>query len=189
MRIKMIIKRDNKWFLYSKDGSKKLGGPYTDKSQAIHRERQVHYFKKTAATLGENWDLLKYTLKHKYSILSPGKQLGVPFWTLLKHDLDKFKPSTWKPYVEYYKGKQGITGTNDPKVLAAFEKAVALHKKINPHHLPTNEDPSKTDILEAIADWYSAGKTQAWEKGSPFPTFKGWMKTTKFPEIVNKVLD
>ena len=41
----MIVKKDGKWWLYSKDGSKKLGGPYNSKEKAREREKQVIYFK------------------------------------------------------------------------------------------------------------------------------------------------
>lgn len=45
IRIAKIIKRDNKWYLYSKDGKKKLGGPYDSREQALKRLRQVEFFK------------------------------------------------------------------------------------------------------------------------------------------------
>lgn len=41
----MIISKNGKWFVYSKDGSKKLGGPYNSKKEAVVRLRQVEYFK------------------------------------------------------------------------------------------------------------------------------------------------
>ena len=41
----MIKQIDGKFYLYSKDGSKKLGGPYDRRSQAVKREREVLYFK------------------------------------------------------------------------------------------------------------------------------------------------
>jgi len=41
----MIRKQDGKWYVYSSDGSKKLGGPYKTKAEATKRLRQVEYFK------------------------------------------------------------------------------------------------------------------------------------------------
>lgn len=41
----MIVKTDKGWILYSKDGSRKLGGPYKTKKEAKKRERQVQFFK------------------------------------------------------------------------------------------------------------------------------------------------
>lgn len=46
----MITKRGGKYFLMSKDGSKKLGGPYKNRDQAVERERQVRYFKQADGT-------------------------------------------------------------------------------------------------------------------------------------------
>lgn len=47
----MIVKRDGKYFLLSSDGSKKLGGPYASKEQAVKREKQVNYFKNLKSIL------------------------------------------------------------------------------------------------------------------------------------------
>ena len=44
----MIVKRGSYWFLYSKDGTRVLGGPYASKAEAETRERQVQYFKRKA---------------------------------------------------------------------------------------------------------------------------------------------
>lgn len=41
----MIRKTGKGWVLYSRDGSKKLGGPYKEKAQAVKREKQVKRFK------------------------------------------------------------------------------------------------------------------------------------------------
>lgn len=41
----MIRKTKKGYVLYSKDGSKNLGGPYRSRAQAVKRERQVQYFK------------------------------------------------------------------------------------------------------------------------------------------------
>ena len=40
-----IVKRKDGWYLLSKDGEKKLGGPYKTREGAVKRERQVQYFK------------------------------------------------------------------------------------------------------------------------------------------------
>lgn len=41
----MIKKSGAGYTLYSKDGKKKLGGPYKSKEGAVKREKQVEYFK------------------------------------------------------------------------------------------------------------------------------------------------
>lgn len=41
----MIKRKGGKYYLYSKDGRKRLGGPYTTRAAAEKREREVQYFK------------------------------------------------------------------------------------------------------------------------------------------------
>jgi hypothetical protein len=41
----MIRKTAKGYVLYSRDGSKKLGGPYRTREEAVKRERQVQFFK------------------------------------------------------------------------------------------------------------------------------------------------
>jgi hypothetical protein len=42
----VLIKKTAKGFvLYSKDGSRRLGGPYRTREEAVKRERQVQFFK------------------------------------------------------------------------------------------------------------------------------------------------
>lgn len=41
----VIRQEDGKWFLYSKDGAKKLGGPYDSREEAEDREKEVEMFK------------------------------------------------------------------------------------------------------------------------------------------------
>jgi len=48
----MIRKQGDKWVLYSKDGSKKLG-VFKTKDAALKRERQISYFKHLAKKGGK----------------------------------------------------------------------------------------------------------------------------------------
>ena len=41
----MKRKINGQWYLYSKDGTRKLGGPYKSESAVKLREQQVNYFK------------------------------------------------------------------------------------------------------------------------------------------------
>jgi len=41
----VIRQQGGKWFLYSKDGTRKLGGPYDERGEAEDREQQVKFFK------------------------------------------------------------------------------------------------------------------------------------------------
>lgn len=49
----MITKRKDGWHLYSKDGKKHLGGPYSKREDAEKREREVAYFKHRRPTAGQ----------------------------------------------------------------------------------------------------------------------------------------
>ena len=44
----MIRKTPKGYVLYSTDGSRKLGGPYKTRAEALRRERQVQFFKHAA---------------------------------------------------------------------------------------------------------------------------------------------
>jgi len=41
----MIKKEGSSYYVYSEDGSKKLGGPYGSKAAAEKRLREIEYFK------------------------------------------------------------------------------------------------------------------------------------------------
>ena len=47
----------------------------------------------------------KYLVRHKWFVLVAGLKIGAPLWRLLVHDLSKFLPSEWGPYVEYFYGE------------------------------------------------------------------------------------
>jgi hypothetical protein len=42
----MIVEKKDGFHLYSKDGTKHLGGPYPTREGAEERERQVEYYKR-----------------------------------------------------------------------------------------------------------------------------------------------
>lgn len=56
---------------------------------------------------------LRYVLLHKWYVARAGLALGVPhdtsalrwFWRMLVHDLSKFRPSEWRPYVASFYGE------------------------------------------------------------------------------------
>lgn len=48
----MIKKEGEKYHVYSEDGSKHLGGPYTSKEQAEKRLKQIEWFKHLQADKG-----------------------------------------------------------------------------------------------------------------------------------------
>ena len=69
MKISEVIKKINgKWYLYTHDGSKRLGGPYATRKQAVRRERQVNYFKYHR----EGDDEMPYPNEHAARVRDPG---------------------------------------------------------------------------------------------------------------------
>ncbi len=116
--------------------------------------------------MGKHWKYLKYVIRHKWFVFleclvlfAMTKRIAV-LWRGITHDLSKFRPDEWFPYVEYFYGKGG----NDE----AFNGAWLRHQKRNPHHWQwwiLQEDDgntvtmemSETSTLEMIADWVGAG--------------------------------
>jgi hypothetical protein len=118
----------------------------------------------------------KRLVRHKYFMLGPGRQLGVPYSTLLAHDLSKFRPSEWGSYVKYWHGPKGITGTRDPEVYRKFREAASLHYKRNPHHgHKINVEQKRKHQLEAVTDWYATTKANQ-PSAKNFPSFGTWVR-------------
>lgn len=72
-----IVKRDGKYYVYSKDGTKKLGGPYDTRKEAEKRLGQIEAFK------NNQFSSLKFNLKAKkaqtrYETLEGKQYLVVP---------------------------------------------------------------------------------------------------------------
>ncbi len=127
-----------------------------------------------------NLSYLRYVLRHKWFVFVECWSLGIP-WLGLIHDLSKFRPSEWGPYVRYFygadgdpkQGKRDDTGYYKPTDTGddAFDFAWLLHQKRNRHHwqwwiLP--EDDGGTKLMpipekylkEMLADWHGAGRAQ-----------------------------
>lgn len=89
---------------------------------------------------------LSYVLRHKWWVLVAGIRLGPPsgwpmlrhlrWWLqLLVHDLSKFRPSEWAPYVDYFYGPpvEGCPKCKEERQ-AAFDVAWLHHQHRNLHH-------------------------------------------------------
>lgn len=128
---------------------------------------------------------LKYVLMHKWYVFIMGVAMHRAFdrdgwlswlWRLLVHDLSKFRPSEWRPYVDRFYGLEGeawitqrvveFTGLHEParcrqiaearwgeekkRRQAAFNYAWLLHQHRNNHHWQhwfLREDSGKTYLL------------------------------------------
>lgn len=124
------------------------------------------------------WKYLSYIVRHKWFVFIEACKLGIPLLGLF-HDLSKFSPDEWMPYMNYFYGKKPVqrdkTGYYKPTETEdkAFDFAWLLHQKRNKHHwqwwvLPKDdgglvimpmEDKYRREML---ADWKGAGKAQGY---------------------------
>lgn len=115
---------------------------------------------KTSAVKMHDWDYLKYIVKHKANMIGPGRQLGVKWSTLLKHDLDKLQPNRFRQYSDWFYGSKGLKGSKDPALHKKWRDTVDTHYQQNLHHAHKIGTPQPLENqLEALSDWYSVNKT------------------------------
>ena len=119
---------------------------------------------------------LRYVLVHKWFVLILCCREGIP-WRGLTHDLSKFRPSEWFPYVENFFGDRDAPGVKE-----RFQHAWDLHCRRNTHHprfwqetLTMNHGPATysapmpaADVQEMLCDWWASGRTQTG------PSYEGW---------------
>ena len=117
------------------------------------------------------WQYFKYICIHKWYVFVECIKLGI-WWRGITHDLSKFLPSEFFPYMNYFYGNK--------KNKEAFDYAWLLHQKRNKHHwqywiLINDEDPTKVlqmdlnSVKEMLADWNAMsrkfkGNTSDWYK-------------------------
>jgi len=115
---------------------------------------------------------LSYLLRHRWFVFVECLKMGI-VWRGLTHDLSKFLPSEWFPYVEFFMGPRGVEagGEVPPEVSQAFNVAWLKHQHRNPHHWQhwrLREDDGETKLLpmpleyiqEMLADWRGAARAQ-----------------------------
>lgn len=125
-----------------------------------------------------------YVLRHRWFVFVECLKLGI-IWRGLVHDLSKFLPSEWFPYVNYFNGEWRCKGDvpkdyKAPKPIeAAFDLAWLKHQHRNPHHWQfwrLREDDGGTKLIpmppkyvkEMLADWRGAGRAQGFDKLGPW---------------------
>jgi hypothetical protein len=137
----------------------------------------------------KHWQYLKYVLRHKWYVFLWCCHYGIPLAGIV-HDLSKFHPREWFPYVDYFYGGKyperhygdvrGALGDKytQPWVNARFDEAWNHHQKRNPHHwqywLLQNDDGT-TKVLEMplrcckemLADWRGAGMAISGKDNTP----------------------
>lgn len=142
---------------------------------------------------------LKYVLRHKWFVLLKCIDFGIG-WRGIVHDISKFSPSEWFPYVdkfyggpwEKYSDRHG-DARNFPGykytqewVDERFRTAWLHHQRRNPHHwqywVLRNDDgtivcleiPRKC-ALEMVADWWGAGRAiKTHHDGGEYDELQEW---------------
>ena len=134
---------------------------------------------------------LKYVLRHKWFVFVECVRLGIPIRGLM-HDLSKFRPREWFPYVRYFYGEYPtqqethralVIGVgfmkSEEDIAREFDVAWNHHQKRNDHHwqywLVHYDDGGSNPLpmpdkcrREMLADWRGAGRalgkpdTKAW---------------------------
>lgn len=125
-----------------------------------------------------HFEYLKYVLKHKWYVFKYGKKFNLSTKRRLLHDLSRFSPAEWFPYVSNFYNDDGTkkqirdsSGYYDPKTKSEeFQKSWLHHAHNNKHHwqywVLVDYDENKIldmpleYIKEMITDWCSAGKVQ-----------------------------
>ncbi len=147
---------------------------------------------------------LKYVLVHKWYVFIECCKLSIP-WAGLTHDLSKFRPSEWFPYVEAFYGKSrrrykeflpaekyrtDCFRFSKEGVQRAFDTAWLMHQHRNPHHWQywiLTQDEDKPIIIEMpmryrkemLADWRGAGKAQGFGDNT-----KAWYESHKHDMVL-----
>jgi len=117
--------------------------------------------------MSKHFKYLFYVLRHKYYVLKACFRECL-FWRGLMHDLSKFLPSEWFPYVNHFHGPWAEEYASDDSAIdPEFDYAWLLHQKRNDHHWqywilreddgPTKVFPMSPDArLEMMCDWLGA---------------------------------
>ena len=113
-------------------------------------------------TLKPHLQYLAYLLRHKALVLGECARCGLRRRGLV-HDLSKFRPSEWGPYVERFHGDGGGG--------EAFSRAWQHHANRNSHHWQywvmgsvgkdRVLDMPAQDVREMVADWIAMGRARS----------------------------
>lgn len=113
------------------------------------------------------WAYWKYVWRHKWFVFRHCLRVGgIPLWSAIVHDWDKFLPGMFLSYVRTFYNPDGSGRYSETP---EFNSAWNAHQKRNRHHwqywlltfdrgetVPL-EMPEK-DVREMIADWMGAGE-------------------------------
>ena len=121
----------------------------------------------------KHFKYLRYLLRHKWYVMIECFKAGL-YWRGIVHDMSKFTPTEWFPYVETFYGEKPSprdkTGAYNPLAVSdEFDRAWLSHQHNNPHHwqywiLRGDKDTQKVlpmpeqYRIEMLCDWRGAGR-------------------------------
>lgn len=110
------------------------------------------------------WNYFKYVINHKWNVFIECWSLGL-FTHSFTHDLSKFRPDEFLPYMRHFYGTP-VDQDQADEWKAAFDRAWLLHQNRNRHHWQHWVDANGTSfvmsdkyIRQMIADWKGIGDT------------------------------
>ena len=147
----------------------------------------------------KHWKYLKYLVKHKWYVAMECWKRGL-YLHAFSHDLSKFRPSEWGPYVKYFYGGLNMEEPDDFQywtfvrpVQEAFDVAWLQHQKRNKHHWQywvLREDTGATKLLpvprrillQMACDWMGASKAIRGKDATP----SEWYHKVKSGTLMNE---
>ena len=154
----------------------------------------------------KHWQYLKYLLRHKWYVAIECFKRGI-YLHAFTHDLSKFRPSEWFPYVNYFYGDWNrdepddfVYWTDRMKVQVPFDKAWLKHQHRNKHHwqhwvLMEDEGQIKTlhipykIIVQMACDWIGATKAIRGKNASPVAWYEKVKDGTKMADQSRKIFE
>lgn len=78
-----------------------------------------------------HWSYLKAVVRHKWFVFLACFRFGVPIWSAILHDWDKFMPDEWLPYARTFYAPDGSKQYVES---VDFARAWMKHQHRNKHH-------------------------------------------------------
>ena len=120
---------------------------------------------------------IKKIVKHRIALAIAGRQVGISWQQILKHDNSKFSLVEFRYYIEAFE-----LGIKKPEHATAWEH----HWRNNPHHIEywIDKDLTFTWCINDC-DWENEGGFGGgWKKEySPNPEIIGWKTKQERPEV------
>ena len=140
---------------------------------------------------------MKYLFWHRWYVFLECAKRGL-FWRGLVHDLSKFRPSEFWPYMRfYYNQRVGKARTRED--CEAFDRAWLCHIHKNAHHWQhhlLHEDEGKMKVMpmpykyrvEMVCDWIGAGRAQGYGN-DVLPWYRKHRNKMKLHETTRRLVE